>query len=128
MSKIDEKLGEAIEKLTKLAEKHGEGAVDLAVSVAQGNSVSALIGGGIAALLAAAFAIAGARLIRYAWANLDEIDMPKMPHAIIGIALAIGAAMLAIAALAELASYWNWTGAFNPKLALAKQIMKAAGL
>lgn len=128
MSKIDEKLGEVIEKLTKLAEKHGEWAVDLAVNVAQVNSISALVGGAIGVIVAVGFGIAGAKLIRHAWANLDEIDWPKMPHAMIGCILAVGAGLVGLAAVLELVSVWNWTGVFNPKLALAKQFMKAAGL
>lgn len=128
MSKIDEKLGEVIDKLTKLAETHGGAAAELAISVAQTNAIASLVSAAISMILCIGAALVANKLIRYAVSHPDEIDWPAPGYFIPGIILAGVAAVASLFSLSELVSVWNWTGAFNPKLALAKQIMKAAGL
>lgn len=124
MSKIDEKLGEVIDKLTKLAEQHGGAAVDLAAEVVRVDSIQSLIFGAAGLLAAGGLAWVGSRFLKRGSATGWEPGIWILGSAV----PAMVSFILAIVSAPKLADFWNWAGAFDPKLALAKNIMRAAGL
>lgn len=150
---------QALAKLGELVAKHGPQAVDLAASVAQVEAAGQLAQGGVAALIVAALGIGSARFWKtyrqnapiwrayrederkhgypYLYNDGKAIPRPIRPDAfpeevsIAGCgAMAVFAFLGAVfAALPPLTYAWNWVALFNPKLALAHQVLaKFAGL
>lgn len=125
MSKIDEKLGEVIDKLTKLAETHGGQAIEMAVAVARIEAIQTVVFGLIALASSIALWFFFVRKLRAANAERWAEPFPN------GVPCLVSGALLIVAVLAaavHLPNGWAWVGMFEPKLYLAKQIMKAAGL
>lgn len=134
MSKIDEKLGEVIDKLTKLAETHGGQAADLAVGVARAEAfITVFIGVVVCVLAGVGFALC-LKLFRQAikeaskekqeWSD-DRIDVAFVFSILPGLACFIA---FCTHLFGNVLNGWAWVGLWEPKVYLAKQIMRAAGL
>lgn len=118
----------ALAKLGQLAQAHGQEAINAAVQVKQVDSINHLIGipGWGAVLVACGFAAYG---IRKWWGRFDAADdfdtrdFGKLSCGIAGLILALGTALSAFAFICALFGVWAWVGLFNPKLALAHDIL-----
>ena len=131
MSEIDKKLGEVIDKLTKLAEAHGGQAVDLAVQVTRIDCFAALGAGALGTVVTAIGGYYVYRWWRYIHSNWEKLcrNDTEFPNGLFAGLTSVALFFVGAGSLfGGILNFWNWAGAFEPKLYLAKQIMTAAGL
>lgn len=116
-------LDQAIAKLGELVSKHGPQAVDLAASVVQVDAMGNLIRGGafgVAALVATALCFSFWR-----WILSDEGDGEAAGLACLGSGAAL---VLWVFALVPVLNVWNWVALYEPRLALAHEVLNKVGL
>lgn len=127
MDKVDEKLSVVIDKLTKLVDQHGGSAVSLAVEVTRWSAITNICLG-IACL---AIAFASAKIAIYLHKKERASDYPWvsfLPYSGPCVLAVILSFASALAAIFILLNFWNFVAAFDPKVGLAYNIMRAAGL
>jgi len=134
---------QALAKLGELVSAHGPQAVDLAAQVVQVNGFGQVAIGAFALAIAVSVAVAALRLLRlalrlegerkarvqdrsgaalYPSANSEPAWVGLLVSGVIGT----GALIVALNCLLDV---WAWVAIFNPKLALAHQVLaKVAGL
>lgn len=123
---------QALSKLGELVAKHGPEAVDLAAQVVRVNALNTLSGvigyGALAGLTFAALRFALARAKEHQSRDAYD-DLPKVGWGFAIAASGVGATGFAWAAAASALNIWAWVALFNPKLALAHQVLaKFAGI
>lgn len=120
----------ALQKLGELVQAHGQQVVDTAASVVQVNAANELIGAVGWALVVAVFALLarkGAAKWRATGGNFLDVHPLWVISTVLMSMAAIG--VLIFAVIPPIFSVWNWVALFNPKLALAHDIMlRVAGI
>jgi hypothetical protein len=125
---------QALQKLGELVQQHGPQAINLAAQVVRVDGLSSIVRGAGMAILGAGLGYAAYRTARASIREnckdiLEQNVGLAVGSAFGAAALAIGTALLAINAYADLADPWNWVALLNPKLALAHQVLaKIAGV
>lgn len=122
MADIQFNIDAALAKLGDLVAKHGLDAVNLAAQVVQVNAIDTLVSGlGYATIGGALFMAA-----RFSLRRLQAMDSSY--DGALGWGLALGSTsaatlLLAYFAVACLTNVWAWVALFNPKLALAHDVL-----
>lgn len=123
MADIQLNIDAALAKLGDLVAKHGPDAINLAAQVVQVNAIDTLVSGlGYAAMGGALFMGA-----RFSLRRLRAMES-AYDDGVIGWGLTFGSTsaatlLLAYFTLAHLTNVWAWVGLFNPKLALAHDVL-----
>ena len=114
----------ALAKLEALVAQHGPQAVDTAAEVVRVGAIGDLIVGAGCAVATALIWRTLHRVSTTRWKETDVFDDPMGPFPMIAL-LAAGflSCVTTIGALEGLLDVWNWVALFNPKLALAHQIL-----
>lgn len=120
----------AFEKLGEIAHQYGPPAVNAAAEVVKVNAIGNLVAGGVCAVLTAASFYGAIRCGRMARVEgkkdiFDQNDLFLIGGAVGCGVLGLASAILAIIVLCTVCDVWLWTALFNPKLALAHEVMKA---
>ena len=138
---------QALTKLGELVSKHGPQAVDLAAEVVRVNAIGTIVPGLIGALVSAASVYGACKLyalgtrknkehaaaynayLKDRTGTLSNPDDESIAPFGIAIGLGVVALFSTITSLVLLTDVWAWVALFNPKLALAREvIVKLAGL
>lgn len=120
MEKTDAKIAEILSKLSKMADIHGDEALQLAVRVVHADAMSDVTRGSVCfmgLLIAACFL---KYFLRKANAEPNEV-----PYFILTMVTGAGGFFLLMGAVVNLLNYWVWVGVFDPKLVLAKRILSS---
>lgn len=121
MADIQFNVDAALAKIEQLIQAHGQQAVDAAVAVERMNGINTLVSAAGFAVLAGGFAKLAT------WLNGkrpsgDEILENPLPA--IGTCVAwLAACGCGVGVVVQLFDAWAWTAIFNPKLALAHDIL-----
>lgn len=115
----------ALAKLGELVAKHGPDAVNLAAQVVQINAVQTLLTGAASAvILGVAVKAFGffARRQQAAYAE-DDIGLPMIGWLLVLLGDLIAGGIATAYTLGDLLDVWAWVALFNPKLALAHEVL-----
>lgn len=122
----------ALAKLGELVQQHGPDAVNLAAQVVQVNAAGNLIvgvlalaaAGGCAALIKRPLKVVREESAKDFMVRNDAREL----FGVVGVvALTIVGTILAIVSAVSLFDVWTWIGLFNPKLALAHEVLSRIG-
>lgn len=134
-AEIQFNVDQAIAKLGELVSKHGPQAVDLAASVIQVDALGSLLFG--AAMIPAAvltwraarkaFTLANRKIRNESYRHI-EVYRDQFGWWMATSAGAAATLVFALIAASNLLHVWNWVALFNPKLALAHEVLSKVGL
>lgn len=126
MADITFNVDAALAKLGELVSQHGQQALDAAVSVERASSVNALAQAGGWLVVSAAVGWVAVRLFKKAGSGEYDDQIIYLPFGVVTLA---GFAAAAFGVVLPLFNAWVWIGIFNPKLALAHDVMlRMAGI
>jgi len=123
---LEEKVVHLLNQLENLSKQYTPEVFDAAVAVIQMNGITEILGGLIVIVLAVAVGYISLRLYKYAGQKYEEDYMSDW-NEVQGVVQWIGPIItitLLVIASCFLFDIWNWIAIFNPKLALAKTVLK----
>lgn len=123
---LEEKVVHLLNQLENLSKQYTPEVFGVAVSVIQVNGITEILGGLLVIVLAVAVGYISLRLYKYAGQKYEEdymSDWNEVQGVVQWIGLVITVSLLVIASC-FLFDIWNWIAIFNPKLALAKTVLK----
>lgn len=116
-----------IDKASQLVQAHGGQAVEIAAKVVQVDSINSLSGIPACGAVAGFSVWASFRLWRMGQFDMEGRDWDTMPQHLVAYLGAVAAMVVAAYAAALFAvalfDVWAWVGLFDPKLALAHQVL-----
>lgn len=117
---IEFNVDQALQKLGELVEKHGPQAVDLAAQVVQLNAAQNLA----SAAGLAGVSIGGLFMARWLQGRAQAADADDDFGYRIGVTFSLGVStVLGVWSLFSFLNIWSWIALFNPKLALAHDVL-----
>lgn len=125
---VDSQVAIILEKITAVVEQNGPAAIQTAQAVVQMNALNNLTGVIFYGALAAFFIFLTV-WCRKKWVSINTNPQRKPGddadgYIVATIVVGIGAIFFSACAVFPLLDVWNWVAIFNPKLALAHEIMK----
>jgi hypothetical protein len=118
----------ALQKLSELVQAHGQSVMNTAITVERMSALNSLFGAAGWGLTAGALVWGTSKLIVYWKDKLDKYDSVFL-WIVVGVLWIIAGGMFIFGFVNTLFSAWTWIGLFDPKLALAHDIMlRLAGI
>lgn len=108
------------QKLVEIIDKIQSPGVDLAIASMRVDGVQTVVGG----VIAGAVVLALVYLTRWLYSKLDDAKHDTEFIIVLGVLLAgLAALACAFCSITSLCDVWAWVSLFNPKLALAHQLV-----